>query len=80
MNSLKLPPNCPKFEKLKLLADRVQSAVGEDAFQVFVSALGGTNLARTTENLNGQRLLCKELRFAPPCSKDSVPGARFGDQ
>jgi hypothetical protein len=34
-----LAANCPKFD-LKLLPCRVQSAAREEAFQVFVSALG----------------------------------------
>jgi hypothetical protein len=38
-----LVSNCPKFEKVKLLPYQVQSAVSSEAFQVFVSALGGTD-------------------------------------
>jgi len=57
-----LVANCPKFD-LKLLPYRVQSAVREEAFQVFVSALGGTDPALTKENMNDLRLLCEEFGF-----------------
>jgi hypothetical protein len=70
--SLKLLPNCPKFEKFKLLPSWVQSAVREDAFQVFLSALGGTDPSLTTENRNDRRLLCKEFGLVVPCSKISA--------
>jgi hypothetical protein len=69
VNSLKLLTNCPKFKNLKLLPYRVQSAVSEEAFQVFVSALGGSDLAITTENMNDLVLLCEEFGFAALRSK-----------
>jgi hypothetical protein len=72
VNSLKLLPNCPKFKNLKLLPSRVQSAVSQDAFPVFVSVLGGTDPALTTENLNDLYLLCEEFEFVVLCSKVSA--------
>jgi hypothetical protein len=55
--------NCPKFENVKLLPYQVQSAVSAEAFQVFVSPLGGTDPALTTENMNDLLLLSEEFGF-----------------
>jgi hypothetical protein len=63
VSSLNLLTNCPKFENLKLLPYRVQSAVKEDSFQVCVSALGGMELAITTTNMDDLHLLCDEFGF-----------------
>jgi hypothetical protein len=54
-----LVSNCPKFENVKLLPYQVQSAVSAEAFQVFVSALGGADPAVTAENVNDLLLLCE---------------------
>jgi hypothetical protein len=79
VDSLKLAGNCPKFKHLKLLSCRVQSEFREDSFQVFVSALGGTDSALTTENLNDLRLLCKRVEFSGFSFQSfGIPGAGFG--
>jgi hypothetical protein len=44
--------NCPQFENVKLLPSQVQSAMSAEAFQVFVSVLGGADSALTTDNAN----------------------------
>jgi hypothetical protein len=64
MKIVPLASNCPKFEKVKLLPYQVQSVVSAEAFQVFVSALGGADPALTTENMNDLLLLCEEFGFA----------------
>jgi hypothetical protein len=69
---VQLAASCPKFKDLKLLPYRIQSVVGEEAFRVFVSALGGTEPALTTKNVNDQRLLCEEFEFAALRSKVST--------
>jgi hypothetical protein len=52
VNRLKLPARCPKFYNLKLLPYWVQSPTTEEAFPVFVSALGGTDPVLMTGNTN----------------------------
>jgi hypothetical protein len=64
VSRLKLLTNCPKFEDLKLLPYQIQSLVSAETVQVFVSVLGGTDPALTTENMNDSRLLCEEFGFA----------------
>jgi hypothetical protein len=56
--------NYPKFQNRKLLPYRVESAVNEEAFPVFLSALHGKDPSLTTENISNLLLLCEEFRFA----------------
>jgi hypothetical protein len=66
--------NCPKFfENLDLLKSpyRVRSAVGEDAFQMFLATLEGTKPELTRENMNEFFLLCEKFGFAALLSQVS---------
>jgi hypothetical protein len=63
MGIAQLAGNCQKFENLKKLPYRVQSMVSEDVFQIFVSALGSTDLIFTTEKMSsGSRFFVPKYR------------------
>jgi hypothetical protein len=72
VNIAQLRANCPKFKNPKLLPYRVQSAVSEAAFRVFLSALDGEEAAITAENVDGLSLLCEEFEFGALLSRVSA--------
>jgi hypothetical protein len=62
----------PEVREPAVAAFLAHSVVSEEVFQVFVSALGGTAPALTTENMNDLRLFCEGFGFAALCSNVSV--------